>query len=284
MQFVVAFTEPYLLDTRWTFGASIYNQRYRFDTTTSSATEPGKRRAGRVVHQATTGITITTSRPLASLSGGSAPAIPCRESASPTWLRFPELRYSQLIGYVPGRSAYAVSGSYGARLLPWSLQYDQPLLQSDERIEPAGLDRGHRRHFRRRLQHVPAGSGIRKFFPDKCSPMGAIPSDSACSDNTPGRTRIPPSPSSTGSSSAARPRSAGSTSGPSALWRFPALPVRLAGHPIIDTNTGLPLVTRSVISVGGDTFGLINFEYRIPIAGLSPWRPSMTTGSTESLI
>ena len=39
------------------------------------------------------------------------------------------------------------------------------------------------------------------------------------------------------------------------------------GNPIIDPNTGLPLIVRNIISVGGDTVGIVNFEYRIPIAG-----------------
>jgi outer membrane protein insertion porin family len=39
------------------------------------------------------------------------------------------------------------------------------------------------------------------------------------------------------------------------------------GNPIIDMKTGLPAVSTSVTSVGGDTVGIVNFEYRIPIAG-----------------
>ena len=30
--FNVAFTEPYLLDTRWIMGVQVFNQRYRYDT------------------------------------------------------------------------------------------------------------------------------------------------------------------------------------------------------------------------------------------------------------
>jgi len=39
------------------------------------------------------------------------------------------------------------------------------------------------------------------------------------------------------------------------------------GNPIIDLKTGLPKVVQSLIPVGGDTFGSLSFEYRIPIAG-----------------
>lgn len=39
------------------------------------------------------------------------------------------------------------------------------------------------------------------------------------------------------------------------------------GRPIIDLKTGLQAVTSTIIPVGGDTLGIFNFEYRVPIAG-----------------
>jgi outer membrane protein insertion porin family len=39
------------------------------------------------------------------------------------------------------------------------------------------------------------------------------------------------------------------------------------GAPVIDLNTGLERVDRSIISIGGDTLGIFNGEYRIPIMG-----------------
>lgn len=40
------------------------------------------------------------------------------------------------------------------------------------------------------------------------------------------------------------------------------------GNPIIDLNTGLPQTVQSQpFAVGGDTVGILNFEYRIPVAG-----------------
>lgn len=41
----------------------------------------------------------------------------------------------------------------------------------------------------------------------------------------------------------------------------------LLGNPIIDQQTGLPKISESMVPVGGDTVGIFNFEYRIPIAG-----------------
>jgi len=39
------------------------------------------------------------------------------------------------------------------------------------------------------------------------------------------------------------------------------------GNPEIDQNTGLPRVDVNPVPVGGDTLGILNAEYRIPIAG-----------------
>jgi len=39
------------------------------------------------------------------------------------------------------------------------------------------------------------------------------------------------------------------------------------GKPIIDLNSGLPSVSRNIISIGGDVMALFSGEYRIPIAG-----------------
>jgi outer membrane protein insertion porin family len=40
-----------------------------------------------------------------------------------------------------------------------------------------------------------------------------------------------------------------------------------AGNPIIDKTTGLASINRNITPVGGDTLGIYNMEYRIPIAG-----------------
>ena len=40
-----------------------------------------------------------------------------------------------------------------------------------------------------------------------------------------------------------------------------------SGNPLIDPNTGLAMSKPNLSPVGGDTMGLLNFEYRIPIAG-----------------
>jgi len=52
---------------------------------------------------------------------------------------------------------------------------------------------------------------------------------------------------------------------PLAISATPVIDFR--GSPVIDLNSGLPKVNRSIIAVGGDTLAVFNAEYRIPIAG-----------------
>ncbi|HSR67984.1 MAG TPA: outer membrane protein assembly factor BamA [Acidobacteriota bacterium] len=52
---------------------------------------------------------------------------------------------------------------------------------------------------------------------------------------------------------------------PIAISRTPRLDP--AGNPVLDSNTGLPLVTESLVAIGGDTSIVVTGEYRVPIAG-----------------
>ena len=272
MDFVVAFTEPYLLDTRWTFGASIYNQRYRFDTYNVFGlqslvdAEPIE-----LFTRATTGITITTSRPLGfSFWRFGASYTLQRISITNVAEGFQSFAYSQLIGYVPGGNPqYAVSGIIRSSVTPMvsyntTNHYFNPTKGSSLQASIAvtgGIFGGDFSMFQPVVEY-------RKFFPDKWLSHGR---------HTFGLRLL-------GQYARAYKNSAipffdrffvgGETTirgfdirsiSPLAVSSTPRYDSQ--GNPIIDTNTGLPLVTRSVISVGGDTFGLINFEYRIPIAG-----------------
>ena len=48
--FIFSFTEPYLLDSRWGLGLSVYNRRYRYDTYSKLRPAQHNRRCGGVVH------------------------------------------------------------------------------------------------------------------------------------------------------------------------------------------------------------------------------------------
>jgi outer membrane protein insertion porin family len=270
--FIAAFTEPYLFDTRWTFGASIYNQRYRFDTysifglQSLTGQDPIE-----LFTRKTTGITTTASWPLG-LSfwrfGGSytLQRINIVNVADP----FKDFATGQLIGFVPGGDpTKALSGILRSEVTPM-LSYNttnhyfnptrgssltasvavaggpfggdfsmyRPVVEYRKFISDKWLSKG-RHTFGLRLlgEYVKAYSNSAVPFFDRFF-IG-------------GETTI-------------RGFDIRSIS-PLAVSSTALLDAE--GRPVIDLNTGLPRITRSVISVGGDTMGLMNFEYRIPIAG-----------------
>jgi outer membrane protein insertion porin family len=272
MDFVVSFTEPYLLDTRWTFGASIYNQRYRFDTYNIFGLQSlTNREPVELFTRATTGVTITTSRPLGfSFWRFGASYTLQRISITNVAEGFQSFAYSQLIGYVPGGNPqYAVSGIIRSSVTPMisyntTNHYFNPTRGSSLTTSVAvtgGVFGGDFSMFQPVLEY-------RKFISDKWISKGR---------NTFGLRVL-------GQYVKAYNNSAipffdrffigGETTirgfdirsiSPLAISSTPQLDSQ--GKPIIDLNTGLPRVIQNVISVGGDTLGLINFEYRIPIAG-----------------
>src|SRR5437867_6661184 len=103
--FIMSFTEPYLLDTRWNMGISLYNQRFRFDTFTFfGVTDVTTGKPTELFTRRTTGATITFSRPLRTRSFW-------RLGASYTYQRisvggvqagFEAYAQGQLAGLIPG--------------------------------------------------------------------------------------------------------------------------------------------------------------------------------------
>ena len=270
--YVVAFTEPYLADTRWTLGASIYNQRYRFDTYNIFGLQSlTNREPVELFTRATTGVTVTTSRPLGfSFWRFGASYTLQRISITNVAEGFQGYAYSQLIGYVPGGNPqYAVSGIIRSSVTPMvsyntTNHYFNPTRGSSLTTSVAvtgGVFGGDFSMFQPVLEY-------RKFISDKWISKGR---------NTFGLRIL-------GQYVKAYNNSAipffdrffigGETTirgfdirslSPLAISSTPQLDSQ--GRPIIDLNTGLPRVIQNVISVGGDTVGLVNFEYRIPIAG-----------------
>jgi outer membrane protein insertion porin family len=270
--FTIAFTEPYLLDTRWTFGASIYNQRYRFDTYNVFGlqslvnAEPVE-----LFTRATTGVTFTTSRPLGfSFWRFGASYSLQRIRITNVAEGFQSFAYGQLIGYVPGGNPeYAISGILRSSITPMvsyntTNNYFNPTKGSSLQASVAvtgGIFGGDFSMIQPVLEY-------RKFFPDKWISHGRntfgfrILGQYAQAYNDSAipffdRFFI-------GGETTIRGFDIRSIS-PLAISSTPRYDA--VGNPIIDPNTGLPLIVRNVISVGGDTVGIVNFEYRIPIAG-----------------
>ncbi len=270
--FVVSFTEPYLMDSRWSMGISIFNQRYRFDTySIFGVTNISSGKPTELFTRRTTGATLTLSRPLGlsfwRLGGSfSYQKIGIGRIAS----GFESFALGQLVGFAPGgdanaalkgiiRSEFTPSLSYNStnsyfnptrgKALTLSVAVAGGILGGDfSMIRPMFEYRhfipdkwlSHRRNtlgFRLMGEYIQAyGNSTIPFF-DRFF-IG-------------GETTI-------------RGFDIRSVS-PLAISSTPALDS--SKNPIIDFNTGLPRVDRNIISVGGDTLAIFNGEYRIPIAG-----------------
>lgn len=270
--FVVSFTEPYLLDTRWTMGLSVFNTRYRFDTyTTFGITNLQTGKPEELFTQKTTGATLTVSRPLR-LSfwrfGGSYTyqKIGVSNIAS----GYEPFALGQLVGFVPGGNAQAaLNGVIRSEITPMlsynsTNNYFNPTRGSSMNLSVAfagGLLGGDFSMIRPTIEY-------RKFFPDKWFSHGR---------NVFGFRVLGEYIQSYGNSTVPffdRFFIGGETTirgfdirsiSPMAISSTHALDVN--GRPIIDFTTGGARIDRNIISVGGDTMGIFNGEYRVPIAG-----------------
>ncbi len=270
--FVVSFTEPYLFDTRWQMGISLFNQRFRYDTymmfgiTNVETSKPIE-----LFTQRTTGSTISLSRPL----GFSF----WRLGTSYTYQKigigriasgFEPYALGQLIGFAPGGDANAaLKGIIRSEVTP-SLMYNS----TNHYFNPT---RGTSLSLAVAVSGGPLGGDFsmirpsvefRHFMPDRLITHGR---------NTIGfrllGQYIQAYNNSTvpffdrffvGGETTIRGFDIRSIS-PMAISSTPALDAQK--NPVIDLNTGLPRIDRSIISVGGDTLLIFNGEYRIPIAG-----------------
>jgi outer membrane protein insertion porin family len=270
--FVVSFTEPYLLDSRWNMGISVFNQRFRFDTYSAfglSSLVGGK--PIELFTRRTTGSTLTVSRPL----GRSW----WRVGASYSYQKigiggiaegFEPFALGQLIGFAPGgdpnaalkgiiRSEFTPSISFNS-----TNHYFNPTRGSSLSLSVAiagGALGGDFSMIRPAVE-------FRHFFPDKWLSGGR---------NTVGFRFLGEYIQAYGNSTVPffdRFFIGGETTirgfdirsvSPLAISSTPALDSN--GAPVIDLNTGLARIDRNIISIGGDTLGIMNAEYRIPIAG-----------------
>ncbi len=270
--FTVSFTEPYLLDTRWTMGLSVFNTRYRFDTyTTFGLTNFQTGQPEELFTQKTTGATLTVSRPLG-LSfwrfGGSYTYQ--RIGVSNISPGYESYALGQLVGFVPGGNAKAaLEGVIRSEVTPMlsynsTNNYFNPTRGSSVSLSvglAGGILGGDFNMIRPTIEY-------RKFFPDKWITHGR---------NTFGFHILGEYIQAYGKSTVPffdRFFIGGETTirgfdirsiSPFAISSSPALDIHR--KPIIDLNTGLPRVDRNIISVGGDTMGIFNGEYRIPVAG-----------------
>jgi outer membrane protein insertion porin family len=269
--FNISFTEPYLLDSRWSMGVSVFNQRYRYDTYSTFGLVNTAGDPTELFTQKTTGTTLSLSRRLGRslwTFGGSY----TYQSIGITDIApgYEQYALSQLVGYGPNSdpsaalsgiirsevtpslsynstnayfqatrgTAFTVSTAVSGGLLSGDFKIIRPTVEYRHFIPDKWLSHG-RNIFAFNLlgQYIQAYGGSSIAFFDRFYIGG---------ENTIRGFDI----------RSISPLAISST----ALYDS-------QGHVIIDTKTGLPRVTSTILPVGGDTVGVFNFEYRIPIAG-----------------
>ncbi len=270
--FVVSFTEPYLLDSLWNMSASVYNTRYRYDTYSAfGLTNYISGEATELFTQRTTGTTITFSRSLGFSFwriGGSYSYQ--KIGISRIAPGFEGYALGQFVGFAPGNDPKkALEGIIRSEVTPMLIynstnHYFNPTQGTSLNLSVAvsgGALGGNFSMIRPTVQY-------RYFFPDRWLSGGR---------NIFGIQLLGQYIQAYGESSVPfyeRFFIGGETTirgfdirsiSPLAISSTPRYDA--SGYPIIDLKTGLPRVDHNITSVGGDTMGIANFEYRIPIAG-----------------
>jgi outer membrane protein insertion porin family len=270
--FLVAFTEPYLMDTRWSLGLSVFNTRYRYDTYSAyGITDIYTGEPVELFTQKTTGTTLNLSRRIGYTPwtfGGSY----SYQSISITNIApgFEPYALGQFTGFTPGQDPKAaLQGIIRSEVTP--------MLSYNTTNSYFNATRGSSIHISAAVTGGILGGDFsmirpsvvyRRFFPDRWLSGGR----NTFGINLQGQYIQAYNNSSVpfferffiGGENTIRGFDIRSIS-PLALVSTRQFDSK--GVPIIDLKTGLPAVTQSLISVGGDTVAICNFEYRIPIAG-----------------
>ncbi|MBZ5497908.1 MAG: outer membrane protein assembly factor BamA [Acidobacteriia bacterium] len=270
--FIVSFTEPYLMDTRWNMGISLFNSRNRFDTySVFGYTNIVSGQPTQLFTQRTSGATLNLSRPLGRTwwrlgTSYTYQKIGVADIAS----GFEPFALGQFTGFAPGGDANAaLKGIIRSEITP-SLSYNS----TNAFFNPT---RGHSLT----LSVGVAGSVLggdfnlirpsveyRQFFPDKWI---------SGRRNTFGF-RFVGQYVKTFSNSTVPFFDRFFIGGETTIRGFDIRSVsplvitstrRLdpQGNPLIDLTTGLARIDRSINPIGGDAMGLFSGEYRVPIAG-----------------
>lgn len=269
--FVVAFNEPYLMDSRWGLGLSLYNRRYRYDTYSTFGLVNTTGDPEELFTQRTTGTTFTLSRRIRRTLWTFAGSYTYQKiGVSDIASGFESYALSQFVGSTPTADVRtALKGIIRSEITPM-LSYNS----TDAYFNPT---RG------TSLQLTTAISGgflggdfsmvrptitLRHFFPDRWLSRGrnvfgfnlqAEYVQAYNNSSVPFFDRFY-----IGGENTIRGFDIRSIS-PLAISRTPQFDAQ--GKPIIDLKTGLPKIVESLIPIGGDTVGVFNFEYRIPVAG-----------------
>jgi outer membrane protein insertion porin family len=268
--YIVSFTEPYLLDSRWSMGVSVYNRRYRYDTYSAfGLTDLSTGDPLELFTQRTTGTTLTFNRRLG-------------RSFWSTGIRYSFQRIG-ITGIAEGFETYALGQFVGISSNPRDAlegiirSQITPLLSYNSTNAYFNPTRGTSLYLSFGVSGGILGGDYnmiqptveyRHFFPDRWLSGGRnvfgfhvmgqyLQSFSSSSIPFYERFYI-------GGENTIRGFDIRSIT-PLAILSTPLYDEY--GNPVIDTQTGLPKSNLQLVPVGGDTMGIFNFEYRVPIAG-----------------
>lgn len=270
--YILGFTEPYLFDTRWTLGASVYNTRNRYDTYGTFGLTDYEGKTAELFTQKTTGTTINVNRQFARRPFWTIGGQYTYEKIGVSNIApgFEYFALGQFAGFTSGSAMNALSGITRSEIRPM-IRYSSanayynatrgknftfytsiaggalggdfntvlPAIEFQQYITDKWISKGRNVFaFNVQLQYIQSfGNSSVPFF---------------------NRFFI-------GGETTIRGFDIRSIS-PIAVTSTRQFDID--GNPIIDLITGRPEVTQSVpFAVGGDTVGIFNFEYRIPIAG-----------------
>jgi outer membrane protein insertion porin family len=269
--FNISFTEPYLLDTRWSMGVSLFNQRFRYDTYSTFGLTDTSGNPTELFTQKTTGTTLNLSRNLGrSLWSFGGSYTYQRIGISKIAPGFETYALGQFVGFAPGTDpSAALNGIIRSEITP-TLRYNS----TNSYFNPS---RGTNFSFSTSVSGGYLGGDFnmirptveyRHFFPDKWLSHGR----NVFGFNLMGQYIQSYGNSSVpffdrffiGGENTIRGFDIRSVS-PLAISSTPQYDAH--GNVVIDLKTGLPSAQSTIIPVGGDTVGVFNFEYRIPIAG-----------------
>jgi len=272
----LSFTEPYFLDSKVSMGASVFNQRLRFDTFVISGGFIPESENFTLYTQKTAGFTVTSSYPMWRWTRTGLAYTFQRIKIDDIDDSFTDFALNQLVGFTPGGSPEdAAKGILRSEIKP-SLQYNT-------KNQVFNATQGTLISFEMPIAGGPLGGDFnlirpfvefQKFFPDRWMskgrgtwafraqvhhiiPYGKLPNGEPMT--APFFERI-----FAGGEFTLRGFDLRSVS-PWVITQTASLDN--LGNPTIDPATGLPLINESAIPVGGDTSLILTAEYRMPIFG-----------------
>jgi outer membrane protein insertion porin family len=270
--FMASFTEPYLLDTRWSMGLSLFNQRYRYDTYSAFGLTDITGQPTELFTQRTTGTTINLNRRIGRTLWSFGGSYTYQKIGIDGIAQgFETYALGQFVGLTPGNEITQdeLSGIIRSELTPMlsynsTNSYFNPTRGTSFSLSTAisgGILGGDFSMIRPVVQY-------RHFFPDRWLTHGR----NVFGFNLQGQYIQAYHNSSVpffdrffiGGEDTIRGFDIRSIS-PLAISSTPLYDSH--GNPIIDPKTGLQSVSSTIIPVGGDTVGIFNFEYRVPVAG-----------------